>query len=198
VHAFNPSTGDPEAGRFLSSRPAWSTKWVPGQPELYRETLSQTPSPPQRKKIQDQTSLPLVMTKTRGSVLRKRAEIKKSSWHDCKAQAPVSAQSCALWAQILHWLNKRPGISQAMEHFFYVALKPKRIAVVEAPVGARALSSLSFQGDPCCLYYCVLYHPIDVRLAPMTSFGQWHRRRCSEWVWMIKTEWHLAFVGSEV
>jgi hypothetical protein len=24
----------------LSSRPAWSTKWVPGQPELYRETLS--------------------------------------------------------------------------------------------------------------------------------------------------------------
>jgi hypothetical protein len=22
-------------------RPAWSTKWVPGQPKLYRETLSQ-------------------------------------------------------------------------------------------------------------------------------------------------------------
>jgi hypothetical protein len=30
-----------EAGRFLSSRPAWSTKWVPGQPGLYRETLYQ-------------------------------------------------------------------------------------------------------------------------------------------------------------
>jgi hypothetical protein len=29
-----------EAGRFLSSRPAWSTKWVPGQPGLHRETLS--------------------------------------------------------------------------------------------------------------------------------------------------------------
>jgi hypothetical protein len=28
-----------EAGRFLSSRPAWSTKWVPGQPGLHRETL---------------------------------------------------------------------------------------------------------------------------------------------------------------
>ena len=40
VHAFNPSTQEAEAGRFLSSRPAWSTKWVPGQPELYRETLS--------------------------------------------------------------------------------------------------------------------------------------------------------------
>jgi hypothetical protein len=26
-------------GRFLSSMPAWSTKWVPEQPGLYRETL---------------------------------------------------------------------------------------------------------------------------------------------------------------
>jgi hypothetical protein len=41
AHAFNPSTGEAEAGRFLSSRPAWSTEWVPGQPGLYRETLSQ-------------------------------------------------------------------------------------------------------------------------------------------------------------
>jgi hypothetical protein len=40
AHAFNPSTREAEAGRFLSSRPAWSTKWVPGQPGLYRETLS--------------------------------------------------------------------------------------------------------------------------------------------------------------
>jgi hypothetical protein len=40
AHAFNPSTWDAEAGRFLSSRPAWSTEWVPGQPGLHRETLS--------------------------------------------------------------------------------------------------------------------------------------------------------------
>jgi hypothetical protein len=26
VHAFNPSTWEAEAGRFLSPRPAWSTK----------------------------------------------------------------------------------------------------------------------------------------------------------------------------
>jgi hypothetical protein len=39
VHTFNPSTQEAEAGRFLSSRPAWPTKWVPGQPGLYRETL---------------------------------------------------------------------------------------------------------------------------------------------------------------
>jgi hypothetical protein len=40
AHAFNPSTREAEAGEFLSSRPAWSTKWVPGQPGLHRETLS--------------------------------------------------------------------------------------------------------------------------------------------------------------
>jgi cysteinyl-tRNA synthetase len=41
AHAFNPSTWEVEAGRFLSSRPAWSTKWVSGQPGLHRETLSE-------------------------------------------------------------------------------------------------------------------------------------------------------------
>ena len=40
AHAFNPSPWEAEAGRFLSSRPAWSIEWVPGQPGLSRETLS--------------------------------------------------------------------------------------------------------------------------------------------------------------
>jgi hypothetical protein len=38
-HTFNPSTREAEAGRFLSSRPAWSTEWVPGQPGIHRETM---------------------------------------------------------------------------------------------------------------------------------------------------------------
>jgi hypothetical protein len=41
AQAFNPSTWEAEAGRFLSSRPTWSTELVPGQPGLHRETLSQ-------------------------------------------------------------------------------------------------------------------------------------------------------------
>jgi hypothetical protein len=41
AQAFNPSTWEAEASVFLSSRPAWSTKWVPGQLGLHRETLSQ-------------------------------------------------------------------------------------------------------------------------------------------------------------
>ena len=41
AHAFSPSTWEAEAGEFLSLRPAWSTVWVPGQPRLHRETLTQ-------------------------------------------------------------------------------------------------------------------------------------------------------------
>jgi hypothetical protein len=41
AHAFNPSTRKAEAGRLMSSRPAWSTKLVPEQSGLYRDTLSQ-------------------------------------------------------------------------------------------------------------------------------------------------------------
>jgi hypothetical protein len=44
VHAFNPSTWEAEAGGFLSSRPAWSTELVLGQPGLPHNTdcLSKT------------------------------------------------------------------------------------------------------------------------------------------------------------
>ena len=41
VSAFNPNTREAEAGRPLNLWPAWSMKGVPGQPELYREILSQ-------------------------------------------------------------------------------------------------------------------------------------------------------------
>jgi hypothetical protein len=50
AHAFNLSTLEAEAGRFLSSRPAWSIKWVLGQSGLYRETLSQKTKGKQKEK----------------------------------------------------------------------------------------------------------------------------------------------------
>jgi hypothetical protein len=46
--AFNPSTREAEAGGFVSLRPAWFIKWIPGQPGIHRETLSGT-APPQKK-----------------------------------------------------------------------------------------------------------------------------------------------------
>ena len=41
AHSFNHSTWEAEAGGSLRLRPAWSTKRVPGQRGLHRETLSQ-------------------------------------------------------------------------------------------------------------------------------------------------------------
>jgi hypothetical protein len=55
AHAFNSSTWEAEAGEFLSSRPAWSTEWVPGQPELYRETLFQKRKRKEKKKRKRKT-----------------------------------------------------------------------------------------------------------------------------------------------
>ena len=40
AHTFNPRTWEAEAGRFQSSRPGCSTKWVLGEPGLHREALS--------------------------------------------------------------------------------------------------------------------------------------------------------------
>jgi hypothetical protein len=51
AHTFDPSTWEAEAGGFLSSRPAWSTKWVPGQPGIYRETLSQKYQKKKKKRL---------------------------------------------------------------------------------------------------------------------------------------------------
>jgi len=45
-----PSTWEAETGGFLSSRPAWSTECVPGQPGLHRETLSQKTKKKKKKK----------------------------------------------------------------------------------------------------------------------------------------------------
>jgi hypothetical protein len=50
AHAFNPSTREAEVGGFVSSRPAWSTKWVPGQPGLHRETLSRNQKNKKKRK----------------------------------------------------------------------------------------------------------------------------------------------------
>jgi hypothetical protein len=57
VHTFNPSTWEAEAGGFLSSRPAWSTEWVPGQPGLHRETLSHKTKQNKTKKCTASTNV---------------------------------------------------------------------------------------------------------------------------------------------
>jgi hypothetical protein len=41
AHNFNPSSQEVGTDGSLSLRPVWSTKLVPGQPELHGETLCQ-------------------------------------------------------------------------------------------------------------------------------------------------------------
>jgi hypothetical protein len=62
VHVFNSSTWEAEADGFLSSSPAWSTERVPGQPGLYRETLSQKQQ--QQQQQQQQQTNKQTKTKT--------------------------------------------------------------------------------------------------------------------------------------
>jgi hypothetical protein len=50
AHTFNPGSWEAETGRFLSSRPAWSTELVPGQPRVHRETLSRKQKQKRKKK----------------------------------------------------------------------------------------------------------------------------------------------------
>ena len=61
AHVFNPSTGRQRqvAGGSMSLGPAWSIKWVSGQPELlHRETLSRkTKSYHWTQKCQKSTTL---------------------------------------------------------------------------------------------------------------------------------------------
>ena len=49
LHIFNSSTQEAEAGRSLSSRLAWPTKWISGLPRLHTETLSQKNKTKQNK-----------------------------------------------------------------------------------------------------------------------------------------------------
>ena len=60
------STWETETGGFLSLRPAWSTKWVPGQPRLHRETLSRKTK--QNKTNKKKTSLPKISRTTPNGV----------------------------------------------------------------------------------------------------------------------------------
>jgi hypothetical protein len=57
AHAFNPSTREAEAGGSLSSRPAWSTEWVPGQPGTHRGTTQRNPVSKIKKKERERKEI---------------------------------------------------------------------------------------------------------------------------------------------
>lgn len=99
------------------------------------------------------------------SVLANRAGIRISSWHGCRAQAPVLVQ-------ILHGQTKS-GVGETMEHFFHIFLKPeaRSTAVVEASVGARVLSSVSPKGDLYCLVLQSCKGPSALTIHTLSRMG---------------------------
>jgi hypothetical protein len=63
-----------EAGGFLSLRPAWSSKWVSGQPGLYREILSR---------------------KTKQNKKKKKKKRKETDYHKLSSYLHTWAMTCA-------------------------------------------------------------------------------------------------------
>jgi hypothetical protein len=82
AHAFNPSSWEAEGGRFLSSRPAWFTEWVPGHPELYRETLSwkHTQTPPKTKNQTKITTKPTNQPTNQPTKQTNKKTTRKAVW----------------------------------------------------------------------------------------------------------------------
>jgi hypothetical protein len=132
VHAFNPSTREAEAGGFLSSRPAWSTKWVPGQPGLHRETQSRnhpTPPTPQKKErwsIQEHNGL-----RARLFWERERAMLGCSSVVECLLAmcegSPVSLRyhpPTPKWKASVMWL---------LNELWYTGSNLQRVLLVTLP-----------------------------------------------------------------
>jgi hypothetical protein len=86
AHAFNPSTWEAEAGGFLSSRQAWSTKWGPGQPGLHRETLSRKKQNKQRvANSSAEVSRSIYCRRVDSSLLQQASQVLLSSSPSCFA-----------------------------------------------------------------------------------------------------------------
>ena len=58
VHAFNNSTWEAKAARFVSSKPAWTSQWAPGQPGLHREACLGKRNLSQKKKVSNEHPFP--------------------------------------------------------------------------------------------------------------------------------------------
>jgi hypothetical protein len=101
AHAFNPSTLEAEAGGFLSLRPAWSAKWVPGQPGLYRETLSRKNKTKQNKtkpKKWKAKKSDLVNQATLGRGIKTSIQVLPSNSFNSTRPVPILPDQSQFWA----------------------------------------------------------------------------------------------------
>jgi hypothetical protein len=100
AQAFYPNTWEAEPGRFLSSRLACSTEWVPGQPGLHRETQSQkNKKPPNPDTIAYASKILL-----------------KGPWYTCLVWGYTSAWQIQKWMlTVIYKMELRAPIGGARE-----------------------------------------------------------------------------------
>ena len=119
MHAFNPSTWEAEAGGFLSSRPAWSTKWVPGEPGIHRETLSQKTN---KQKTNKQTKTNKQKTKKKKKEKTKQQQQKVTIRKELKGFHVIVKQFFGVNSEILMFfvilgINRQKKKKQSQEYW---------------------------------------------------------------------------------
>jgi hypothetical protein len=83
AHTFNSSTWEAEAGRFLSSKPVWSTEWVPGQQGLHRETTPKKEEEERRRRGRGRTTTTTTTnnnSKNENKNKKNKKEQEKAAW----------------------------------------------------------------------------------------------------------------------
>ena len=124
AHALIPSIWEAEAGGFLSSRPAWSTEWVPRQPGLHRETLSRkTKNQPNKQKIVSSPSHCWCLWEWTNETLWEDWATTRYSWVSCTLpskdftgqvyahvpkEAISSSQTCSSYKTVTLWSHRWP------------------------------------------------------------------------------------------
>ena len=114
-------TREAEAGGFLSSKPAWSTEWVPGQPGLHRETLSRKTNKQTKKTKQNTTKRNNIQGWRDGSTVMISAHTQKAkpglahacnpsvgwvNWQDLQVVNLTENWELQVLQETLPWRNK--------------------------------------------------------------------------------------------
>ena len=119
ARAFNPSTWEAEAGGFLSSRPAWSTEWVPGQLGQHRETLSQKTKNKQTNKKQNRMNLEVNFKgQKRWPSSKEHWLFFPRTWVWFPAPTHTPANSSSKGFNILFWPLSVPGMQIVHKYTF--------------------------------------------------------------------------------
>ena len=141
VHAFNPSTWEAEEGVFLSLRSAWTTEWVPGQPGLHRETMSQN------KTKQNESNF-CMMVRTFNPSTQQQAEAEAGGSLEVQVQPCLHSEprSPELHSETTKQRRVNPGMSS-----WLVAGTENGVMLLKSRDARAAAGNWQWQGVDCLL-----------------------------------------------